>query len=226
MKNMALFLSAIFLLSGSTRAQEQQNRFAELTNPRLIDINKLPPHAAFTTYHSAASALAGDRERGSDYLSLNGTWKFHYTEQFRERPTDFMQPGYDTTGWNTIEVPGNWELQGFGDPIYVNIGYEFISPGFPQYLQAPNPPMVPEAWNPTGSYLRTFDLPASWQGKRIVLCAEAVKGAAYFYLNGEFIGLSKTGKVPAEFDITAQVRPGTNTLAVQMHRFSDANYFS
>ena len=225
MKNMALFLSAIFLLSGSTRAQEQQNRFAELTNPRLIDINKLPPHAAFTTYHSAASALAGERERGSDYLSLNGTWKFHYTEQFRERPTDFMQPGYDTTGWNTIEVPGNWELQGFGDPIYVNIGYEFISPGFPQYLQAPNPPMVPEAWNPTGSYLRTFDLPASWQGKRIVLCAEAVKGAAYFYLNGEFIGLSKTGKVPAEFDITAQVRPGTNTLAVQMHRFSDANYF-
>ncbi|HIZ27498.1 MAG TPA: DUF4981 domain-containing protein [Candidatus Barnesiella merdipullorum] len=224
MKNMALLLSAISLLSGSTWAQEQQNRFAELTNPRLLDMGKLPPRATFTSYHSAASALAGDREQGSDYLSLNGSWQFHYTERFDERPTDFMQPGYDASGWGHIEVPGNWEMQGFGDPIYVNIGYEFVSPGFPPYLEAPNPPLVPESWNPTGSYRREFDLPASWQGKRIFLCAEAVKGAAYFYLNGEFIGMSKSGKVPVQFDITNQARPGKNCLAVQMHRFSDATY--
>ena len=113
----------------------------------------------------------------------------------------------------------------FIGPIYVNVGYEFVSPGFDKYLQEPNPPMVPEAWNPTGTYRRDFALPANWKGKRIFLSADAVKGAAYFYLNGEFIGMSKAGKVPVQFDITPIVKPGKNTLAVQMHRFSDANYF-
>lgn len=225
MKNITLFLSAVLSLSGTTFAQEQQNRFAEITNPQLIDINKLPPHAAFTSYTAAEAALNGDREHGSYYLSLNGTWQFHYTEQFKERPMEFMAPDYDTTGWNTIQVPGNWETQGYGDPIYVNVGYEFVSPGFDRYLQKNNPPLVPEAWNPTGTYRREFDLPASWEGKRIFFCAEAVKGAAYFYLNGQFVGMSKSGKVPVQFDITELARPGKNTLAVQMHRFSDANYF-
>lgn len=225
MKNMALFLSAIALLPGTALAQEPQNRFAEITDARLIDINKLPAHASFTSYTDEESATARARENGSYYLSLNGTWKFHYTEQFDDRPIDFMQPGYDTAGWSEIEVPGNWELQGFGDPIYVNVGYEFVSPGFPRYLQAPNPPLVPREWNPTGTYLREFEIPVAWEGKRIFLSADAVKGAAYFYLNGEFIGMSKAGKVPVQFDITAQARPGKNCLTVQMHRFSDANYF-
>ncbi len=225
MKSIALFLSATLSLSGIAFAQQQENRFAELTNPRLIDINKLPAHASFSSYTDATSALNNELENGSYYLSLNGIWKFHYTENFDRRPTDFMRPDYDTDGWEEIKVPGNWELQGFGNPIYVNVDYEFISPGFPKYLQAPNPPMVPEEWNPTGSYRRDFDLPANWEGKKIFLSADAVKGAAYFYLNGEFIGMSKAGKVPVQFDITELVKPGKNTLAVQMHRFSDANYF-
>ena len=169
MKPIALFLSATLSLSGTTIAQQQQNRFAELTNPRLVDINKLPAHASFSSYTDASSALNDESRNGSYYLSLNGVWKFHYTEDFDKRPTDFMQPGYNTDGWEDIKVPGNWELQGFGTPIYVNVGYEFVSPGFPKYLQAPNPPMVPKEWNPTGSYRRDFDLPANWEGKKVFL---------------------------------------------------------
>lgn len=225
MKSIALFLSATLSLSGTTIAQQQQNRFAELTNPQLVDINKLPAHASFSSYTDASSALNDESRNGSYYLSLNGVWKFHYTEDFDKRPTDFMQPGYNTDGWEDIKVPGNWELQGFGTPIYVNVGYEFVSPGFPKYLQAPNPPMVPKEWNPTGSYRRDFDLPANWEGKKVFLSADAVKGAAYFYLNGHFVGMSKAGKVPVQFDITDYAKPGKNTLAVQIHRFSDANYF-
>ena len=225
MKNIVLFLSAACLLSAPIFGQQQENRFAEITNPQLLSINKLPPHASFTSYIDETSALNKDKANGSFYLPLNGTWKFHYTEKFKERPTNFMEPDFNTADWKEIKVPGNWELQGFGDPIYVNVGYEFVSPGFDKYLQEPNPPMVPEAWNPTGTYRRDFDLPANWKGKRIFLSADAVKGAAYFYLNGEFIGMSKAGKVPVQFDITPVVKPGKNTLAVQMHRFSDANYF-
>ena len=225
MKNIVLFLSAACLLSAPIFGQQQENRFAEITDPQLLSINKLPPHASFTSYVDETSALNKDMANGSFYLPLNGTWKFHYTEKFKERPTNFMEPDFNTADWKEIKVPGNWELQGFGDPIYVNVGYEFVSPGFDKYLQEPNPPMVPEAWNPTGTYRRDFDLPANWKGKRIFLSADAVKGAAYFYLNGEFIGMSKAGKVPVQFDITSIVKPGKNTLAVQMHRFSDANYF-
>ena len=225
MKNIVLFLSAACLLSAPIFGQQQENRFAEITDPQLLSINKLPPHASFTSYIDETSALNKDKANGSFYLPLNGTWKFHYTEKFKERPMNFMEPDFNTADWKEIKVPGNWELQGFGDPIYVNVGYEFVSPGFDKYLQEPNPPMVPEAWNPTGTYRRDFALPTNWKGKRIFLSADAVKGAAYFYLNGEFIGMSKAGKVPVQFDITPVVKPGENTLAVQMHRFSDANYF-
>ena len=86
---------------------------------------------------------------------------------------NFMEPDFNTADWKEIKVPGNWELQGFGDPIYVNVGYEFVSPGFDKYLQEPNPPMVPEAWNPTGTYRRDFALPTNWKGKRIFLSADA-----------------------------------------------------
>ncbi len=222
MKNFVLSLSAV-LLSSALFGQQQQNRFAEITDQNLVSINKLAPHATFVSYTDEVSAWTADKIGGSYFLSLNGTWKFHYTENFERRPMNLGD--LDTEGWGEIQVPGNWEMQGYGDPIYVNIGYEFVSPGFDKYLQEPTPPLVPEKWNPTGTYSRTFDLPASWEGQRIFLSADAVKGAAYYYLNGEFVGMSKTSKVPIRFDITRWAKTGENTLTVQMHRFSDANYF-
>lgn len=166
MKNIVLFLSAACLLSAPIFGQQQENRFAEITDPQLLSINKLPPHASFTSYIDETSALNKDKANGSFYLPLNGTWKFHYTEKFKERPMNFMEPDFNTADWKEIKVPGNWELQGFGDPIYVNVGYEFVSPGFDKYLQEPNPPMVPEVWNPTGTYRPGFRPPRKLERKK------------------------------------------------------------
>ena len=117
MKNIVLFLSAACLLSAPIFGQQQENRFAEITDPQLLSINKLPPHASFTSYVDETSALNKDKANGSFYLPLNGTWKFHYTEKFKERPMNFMEPDFNTADWKEIKVPGNGELQGFGDPI-------------------------------------------------------------------------------------------------------------
>lgn len=137
MKNIVLFLSAACLLSTPIFGQQQENRFAEITDPQLLSINKLPPHASFTSYVDETSALNKDMANGSFYLPLNGTWKFHYTEKFKERPTNFMEPDFNTADWKEIKVPGNWELQGFGDPIYVNVGYEFVSPDSTNISKSP-----------------------------------------------------------------------------------------
>ncbi|WP_455497797.1 glycoside hydrolase family 2 TIM barrel-domain containing protein [Coprobacter sp.] len=217
-----LFFALLLSVAGGLSAQNP-DRYAEITNPQIVSINKEPARASFISYKDENSALAGNPTSGADYLLLNGKWKFNYVEQFNDRPVDFMKPSYDVSKWVDIQVPGNWEMQGFGDPIYTNIPYEFVSAGYSKYLQHPMPPLVPKEWNPTGTYRRDFDLP-DWTGKDIFLSADAVKGAAYFYLNGEFIGMSKAGKAPARFNITKQAKPGKNTLAVQIHRFSDGNY--
>ncbi len=158
-------------------------------------------------------------------MMLNGIWKFHYAEAFHERPVDdFQNPEYDDSRWSDIRVPGNWEVEGFGVPIYVNLSYEFTSPGHAPYWDKPNPPMVPEAFNPTGTYRKEFILPDNWQQQEIILVADATKGAAYYYLNGAFVGMNKEGKLPARFDVTDQARAGKNVLAVQIHRWSSGSY--
>ena len=214
------------LISFSLNAQNQENRYAEITNPKLISINKLPPRSSFFSFTNASEAInAPFASKGSNVLLLNGTWKFHFTKNFSERPKkDFYNIQYDAKAWNDIQVPGNWEVQGFGTPIYVNATYEFTSPGHPPYWDKPIPPLVPEEFNPTGTYRKEFVIPQSWDGQEIILSADATKGAAYYYLNGEFLGMSKDGKLPARFDITKLAVVGKNILSVQIHRFSDATY--
>ncbi len=219
-------VTLLALISFSLYAQDQENRYAEITNPKLVNINKLPPRSSFFSFTNANDAKnASFTSKGSDVLLLNGTWKFHYTENFSDRPLkDFYNLQFDAQAWNDIKVPGNWEVQGFGTPIYVNTTYEFTSPGHPPYWDKPIPPLVPHEFNPTGTYRKEFDIPQSWDGKEIILSADATKGVAYYYLNGEFLGMSKDGKLPARFDITDLAVKGKNVLAVQIHRFSDANY--
>ena len=214
------------LISFSAFAQDQENRYAEITNPKLVNINKLPPRSSFFSFTSAADAKdASFSTKGSNVLLLNGTWKFHYSENFSGRPMkDFYNMQFDAQSWSDIQVPGNWEVQGFGTPIYVNTTYEFTSPGHPPYWDRPAPPLVPEEFNPTGTYRKEFNIPQSWDGQEIILSSDATKGAAYFYLNGKFLGLTKDGKLPARFDITDLAIVGKNILSVQIHRFSDANY--
>ena len=226
MKKHILTLFVTFIVMSSLSAQMQENRYKEITNPKLTNINKLPPHSSFYSYTNADDALkASSGAKGSDYILLNGIWKFNYTDSFRNRPMDdFQKENFDTSVWKDIKVPGNWEIQGFGTPIYVNSDYEFTSPGHEPYWNKPNPPYVPEEFNPTGTYRREFDIPQSWIGKDIILSSDAAKGAAYYYFNGEFLGMTKDGKLPARFDLTDKAKAGRNVLAVQFHRFSDANY--
>lgn len=221
MKNL-LTVACLFMLPLASMAQEE--RYKQITNPKLTDIQREAPRSSFTSYTNEKDAAANNRKDGTFRLSLNGKWKFNYVDSFSARPTDFMLPQKNVSDWADIEVPGNWELQGFGTPIYVNTSYEFCSPGYPPYWDKPNPPFVPEEWNPTGTYRRDFTLPANWDGKEIFLSADGTKGAAFYYLNGEFIGMNKDAKTPARFNITRTVKPGKNVIAVQIHRFSDANY--
>ena len=221
-----ILVTLMTLISFSLYAQEQENRYAEITNPKLINMNKLPPRSSFFSFTNASDAKeASYSSKGSNVLLLNGTWKFHYTENFSDRPMkDFYNMQFDVQSWNDIQVPGNWEVQGFGTPIYVNATYEFTSPGFLPYWDKPNPPFVPEEFNPTGTYRKEFEIPQSWLGQEIILSSDATKGVAYFYLNGQFLGMTKDGKLPARFDLTDLAVVGKNVLSVQFHRFSDANY--
>lgn len=163
MKIHGLLLAAAFL---PVALAAQEDRYAQITNPKLTSINKEPPRSTFTSYTNEADAVINDRKNGTFRISLNGKWKFNYVENFADRPTDFMDARTDVSKWPDINVPGNWELQGFGTPIYVNQPYEFCSPGYAPYWDKPNPPYVPKEWNPTGTYRRTFTLPADWDNKK------------------------------------------------------------
>ncbi len=219
-----IMLAAIAMFPAGMVAQLQENRYAEITNPDLTSINRQDPRATFTSYISEEHALQNNRQDGTFRMLLNGKWQFNYVDSFSTRPMSFESSGLRKHKWHDITVPGNWERQGFGIPIYVNIPYEFISPGYPGYWEKPNPPYVPEEWNPTGTYRRTFNLPSDWTGKDIYLSADGVRGAAYYYVNGTFAGMNKDAKTPARFDVTGLVKEGKNEICIQVHRFSDANY--
>lgn len=220
-----LILILLFGISASY-SQEQNNRYAEITDPTIIEINKEPSRASFFSFDNVNDAVTTVYStKGSNFILLNGIWKFHYVDNFDARPqNDFSSVDFNTEGWREIQVPGNWEVQGFGVPIYVNYSYEFISKGHPPYWDEPNPPLVPHDFNPTGTYHKEFNIPTSWKDKEIILSSDGTKGAAYFYLNGQFLGMTKDSKLPARFNITKLARPGKNVLAIQIHRFSDATY--
>jgi beta-galactosidase len=222
--NRLILIFSFLILTFVTYSINIEQRYREITNPELTTINKEPAHVSFFSYADEAKAVAALPFENGNYLLLNGVWKFHYTEKFNEISDNFTDSDFTASDWSSIKVPGNWELQGFGTPIYVNIPYEFVSHGFKPYWDAPHPPFVPREWNPTGTYFREFVVPQTWDGKDIIFSAEGVKGAAYFYVNGKFAGMSKLSKTPARFNITSLAKMGKNTIAVQIHRFSDANY--
>ena len=147
---------------------------------------------------------------------LNGDWKFHWVDSPSKAPADFYKEGYDSSDWGTIKVPANWELNGYGTPIYVNVDNEF----------RPNePPYVPTVDNPVGYYLRDFDIPRSWANRRIFVNFGAVKSAYFLWINGQFVGYTEDSKTNSDFDITDFVHQGLNKIAVKVYRFSNGSYF-
>eukprot|EP00884_Botryococcus_braunii_P014326 jgi/Botrbrau1/22895/Bobra.0065s0048.1 len=188
-------------------------------NPAVFGINKRRGHVPLHSHRTAQSALcyftrAAQAESNPSLLAMNGgSWKFKLFDSPENVQQEFRKPDYDDSTWSQIEVPGNWEMQGHGIPIYTNF----------QYPWPVTPPFVPAA-NPTGCYRTSFNIPEDWQGKRIFLTFEGVNNAFYCWVNGESVGYSQDSCLPAEFDVTCHVKVGRNTLAVQVMRFSDGSY--
>jgi len=185
-------------------------------NPAVFGLNKEAPHVTMMPFASIEQALLNDRTRSPFYKTLSGTWKFHWVRRPADRPAGFQEPGYDVSSWGDIAVPANWELQGYGVPIYVNQPYG--------WTRSPEPPRVDHEWNPVGSYRRTFTVPEAWRGRRVLIHFGAVKSAFYIWVNGRKVGYSQGAKTPAEWDITDYLRPGENTLALEVYRWSDGSY--
>jgi beta-galactosidase len=187
----------------------------EWENPEIFQINRESPTASFYKYRNKEDALKNDTWQNSElYQSLNGTWNFYYADSVQARPTEFYKNDFNLGGWDTITVPSNWEMKGFGIPVYTNIKYMFPA----------NPPFIPHNINNNGSYKRSFQIPESWNGKDHYLHFEGVSGAMYVWINGEFVGYNEGSKTAAEFNITKFTKPGTNSVSVQVLRWSDASY--
>ncbi len=193
-------------------SDDQQNAWE---NPQIVGRNKEPAHVTLVPYADEVTALEGDRTASPYFELLNGRWWFKYAPNPASAPTEFYAPAFDVSEWDTIAVPGNWQLQGYDKPIYTNVVYPF---------PAENLPRVPADDNPTGSYRRTFNVPEAWEGRQTFVLFDGVDSAFYLWVNGERVGYSQGSRLPAEFNITPYVRTGENMLAVQVYRWSDGSY--
>lgn len=186
----------------------------EYENPAVVGVNREQPRASFLPCPDRESALRSDYLESPWKLSLNGKWRFKLVENPDSVPDNFYEPEFGDENWDLIEVPSNWQLLGYDIPIYLNVRYPF----------PPNPPYVPQDWNPTGLYRRSFTLDCDLTGKRVFLCFEGVNSAFYVWVNGHYVGFSKDSRLPAEFDITPYVQRGVNVVAVKVLRWSDGSY--
>ena len=193
--------------------------FTEWQDPKVNAVNRAPMHTHYFAYESEAAALKGCPESSANYLTVNGTWKFNWVRNADQKPTGFWTAGYDDKGWADMPVPGMWELNGYGDPIYVNNGYAWGN----QFES--NPPYVPSENNHVGSYRREFEIPAAWAGKDIFLHFGSVTSNIYLWINGKYVGYSEDSKLEAEFDVTRYLVPGKkNLVAFQVFRWCDGSY--
>ncbi len=183
-------------------------------NPQIVSINKEPAHATFSSFNDVKSALTLGRKESPYNKSLNGTWKFNWVKKPADRPIGFYNLEYDVSDWANIEVPSNWQMEGFGFPIYSISYYPFPI----------NPPYITHDYNPVGSYRRTFQLPDNWEREQTIISFAGVESAFYLWINGEMIGYSQDSRTSAEFNITEYLKSGENTIAVEVYRWCDGSY--
>lgn len=183
-------------------------------NPEIFQRNQVTPHTNLMPFNSMKEAMSLDKKSSPNYLNLNGLWKFRFSENLAQAPEDFYKNNYKHKGWDEIRVPSNWEMEGFGYPMFRNIGQPYNT----------QPPNVPKDFNPVGSYYRTFNLPEKWKGKQYFLHFEGVQSASTVWVNGEKVGYNQGAMEPAEYDITPYVKEGKNSIAVQVLHYSDGSY--
>ncbi|HEX9728591.1 MAG TPA: glycoside hydrolase family 2 TIM barrel-domain containing protein [Gemmatimonadales bacterium] len=208
------WLPFLMMLGGRSGMLSAQEAINDWENPAVFAINKEAPRASFFAFENRSLALGRDPGRSAYYTLLNGRWKFHWVRKPADRPLDFFEESFDDGAWAELPVPGNWELYGFGVPIYLNSAYPFER----------NPPHIQHDYNPVGSYRTHFTIPDTWDGRRIFLHFGAVRSAMYLWVNGRRVGYSQGSKTPAEFDVTDDVHAGSNLLAVEVYRWSDGSY--
>jgi beta-galactosidase len=184
-------------------------------NPQMVGQNEEPAHVTLLPYQDAHSALSGDRNTCANFKLLNGEWHFKYAPNPASAPEDIQVEPFDHAEWDTIAVPGNWQLQGYDVPMYTNVQYPFPPDNMPE---------VPKDDNPVGSYRTTFTVPNDWDGKQVFIVFDGVDSAFYLWVNGQYVGYSQDSRLPAEFNLTPYLRPGENTLAARVYRWSDGSY--
>lgn len=210
-----LLFSLSFLLPLSAIAHHNEESLPYWRDINVLSVNKEAPRTAFMTYNNSEDALTGKYESSGFYHLLNGTWKFYYTDSLTTLPeniTDINQ----SVRWQEIKVPGNWEMQGFGTPVYINQFYEFQP-------RNPQPPLLPDD-TPVGIYKRDIEIPLGWSGREIYLHIAGAKSGVYVYLNGKEVGYSEDSKNPAEFLINPFLKEGKNELILKIYRWSTGSY--
>lgn len=186
----------------------------EWENPAIFAVGKLPARATGFPFENADKAQVGDMAASSRFLSLDGQWKFAFSPSADGAPKDFFRRDYDVSGWKSIKVPADWQAEGYDQARYNNITYPFPA----------NRPLIPHATNPVGSYRRDVTLPATWRGSDVILHIGAAGSAYYVWVNGQKVGYSEDSKLPSEFDVTRWMRPGRNSVSIQVYRWSDGSY--
>lgn len=209
------FFAAFLCCSLSLSAQESGTK-PDWENPAVIGVNKEPAHAPFV--------LPSEKDHDARVVSLNGMWHFKWSPDPESRPADFYTMDYSVAAWDSIQVPGNWQMQGYGLPIYTNMKYPFKT-DLPKVTNEPPRNFYSfEHRNPVGSYCTTFDVAEAWMNRRVFLNFGGVKSAFYVWINGKQVGYSQGSMTPAEFDISDYIHPGENKLAVEVYRWSDGSY--
>lgn len=207
-------LIAGFLLAPALAQDSQPVAPAEWEQPDVIRPGAEPMHATFDGFDTRAGALARDVARSRYHLSLDGEWRFHLSPDPESRPVDFYRPDFDAGAWGTIKVPGIWQAEGHGRPVFVGSGYPFPR----------DQPKIDHRLNEVGSYRREVMIPTHFAGRRLLLTVGAAGAAYYLWVNGQRVGYSEDSKLPAEFDISRHARPGRNIVAIELYRFADGSY--
>ena len=218
-----LLLLSVLLGLATVSAADDNNKVVEPTFTEWHDlqvnhVNKYPAHTAYFAYENEKAALDGKYRSSDNFLSLEGKWKFNWVKDADMRPTDFFTENFDDSKWGKMPVPGLWELNGYGDPMYLNVGFPWRG-----HFEN-NAPMVPTKENHVGSYRKTIVIPDNWDGRQIIAHFGSVTSSMYLWVNGKYVGYSEDSKVAAEFDITEYVHKGENLIAFQVFRWCDGTY--
>ena len=209
-----LFIFVLRSFTSFSQVSFPKDVYQFIENPAVFEMNQEAGHVPLIPFRDLNKAFKNAKEVSQGYVSLNGIWKFNYAQNPAASPADFFHTSFDDHNWGTIKVPGNWEMQGYGDPMFRNVAQPFKV----------DPPRVPHDYNPVGSYRTTFELPVEWHGKQIFLRMDGSTSATFIWLNGKEVGYNQGANEPAEYNLTPYLNNGKNSLAIRVYKYSDGTY--